>query len=204
LQEKLKHTSDEALWERYRISDESAFAELFRRHYRKLLHYGLKFTRDQQQAEDCIQELMIRLWTKRTVVNATESVRHYLLKAYRHMLFRKLKQTKIHEEHTEENEVVGAHLSVEDDLIEQESGEQLERNVQALLETLTPRQREILYLRFYQNLTPPEIASMLAINAQSVSNIIQRAFSKIRESAQKTTFNATLYALTGLSTFLWV
>lgn len=201
MREKFEHITDEALWEAYRKADERAFAELFQRHYRNLLHYGLKFTPDQQQAEDCIQELMIKLWTKRYVVNATESVRYYLLKSYRHLLFRKLRQTRIYSGQTEETDQAEEGFSVEEGMIRSESVELLQNKVKALLSILTPRQREILYLRFYQNLTPPEIAVLLNINAQSVCNIIQRAFNKIREGAPKASYNSFISTAIGIFFF---
>ncbi len=201
LREIFKHITDEVLWEAYRQADEKAFAELFQRHYRNLLHYGLKFTPDQQQAEDCIQELMIRLWTKRYIVGSTESVKYYLLKSYRHLLFRKLRQTRIYSGQTEETDLAEEDLSVEEGMIRSESAELLQHKVRALLSILTPRQREILYLRFYQNLTPPEIAVLLNINAQSVCNIIQRAFSKIREDAPKASYNSFISTVFGILFF---
>ena len=198
MREILGHITDEALWEAYRKADEKAFAELFQRHYRNLLHYGLKFTPNQQLAEDCIQEVMIRLWTKRYVVKSTESVKYYLLKSYRHILFRKLKQDRRYTEKTEEADSTEEDISVEEGFIRTESIEMLQRKVGELLNLLTPRQREILYLRFYQNLTPPEIASLLNINTQSVCNIIHRAFSKIREGVPNTSYNSFISAVYGI------
>ncbi len=201
LREISEHITDEVLWDAYRKADEKAFAELFQRHYRNLLHYGLKFTPDQQQAEDCIQELMIKLWTKRYIVNATESVKYYLLKSYRHILFRKLRQDRIYSERTEETDFTEEDISVEEGMIRTESVQLLQHKVRALLSILTPRQREILYLRFYQNLTPPEIAVLLNINTQSVCNIIQRAFNKIREGAPKTSYNSFISTIFGILFF---
>ncbi|WP_345031702.1 sigma-70 family RNA polymerase sigma factor [Ravibacter arvi] len=193
-----KHTADEALWALYRESDENAFAELFQRYYGMLAHYGMKFTADQQLAEDVVQELMIRLWSKRSVVNPTESVKYYLLKSFRHLLFRRLRQTKIFCEKTDEMDNLMDQVSAEDFLIQNESDLLLRQKVANLMQHLTPRQQEILYLRFYQNLSTPEIAVLLDINAQSVSNIIQRAFTKLRTKA------TTLLLDIGITAVLWV
>lgn len=193
-----KHTADEALWALYRESDENAFAELFQRYYGMLAHYGMKFTADQQLAEDVVQELMIRLWSKRSVVNPTESVKYYLLKSFRHLLFRRLRQTKIFCEKTDEMDNLMDQVSAEDFLIQNESDLMLRQKVANLMQHLTPRQQEILYLRFYQNLSTPEIAVLLDINAQSVSNIIQRAFTKLRTKA------TTLLLDIGITAVLWV
>lgn len=179
---------DHVLWECYRQGDEMAFSELFRRYYKKLAYYGLKFTHDVQEIEDVIQELMMRLWSKRDAVNATESVKFYLLKAFRHQLFRKLQRPASQTEITEDLFNTFEEMSSEQEFIKNESETLLQQRIQHVLGHLTPRQREIIYLRFYQNLTPPEIGALLSINAQSVSNIIQRSFIKIRESISNVTF----------------
>src|SRR5690606_39801721 len=67
----------------------------------------------------CIQELMIRIWQKRNVVNRTESVKFYLLKTFRHILFRKLKQNRVFSEKTEEDRL--QEVSVEDQFIREET-----------------------------------------------------------------------------------
>lgn len=201
MREPFQNITDETLWERYRTGDERAFTELFQRYYRKLVHYGLKFTPDQQQTEDSIQELMIRLWTKRHAINETESVKYYLLKSFRHILFRKLKQTRIYSEQTDDTDNLLEDISIEECIIREESHLSLQNKVKSLLDQLTPRQQEILYLRFYQNLTPPEIAVLLEINAQSVSNIIQRAFLRIRGGASKILHNSAISVAAILSLF---
>lgn len=173
---------DNLLWQMYRQGNDMAFSELFRRYYKKLVYYGLKFTQDVDEIEDTIQELMIRLWTKRQVVNDTDSVKFYLLKSFRHLLFRKLKRPVSYTQITEELTNAIEENSSEYRLIENESEVLLQKRIRQTLTHLTPRQREIIYLRFFQNLTPSEIGTLLSINSQSVSNIIHRAFVKIRET----------------------
>jgi len=190
LRESFRHIIDEVLWEQFRGGDEHAFTEIFQRHYRRLLHYGLKFSPDQPFVEDCIQELMIRIWRKQKVVGTTDSVRFYLLKTFRHILFRKLRQYRIFSENTDAGEEGRTHSNAEDRLIEDEASRLLERRVKAMLSQLTPRQQEVLYLRYYQNLSPGEIAGILQINTQSVNNIIHRAFLKIRENTPETSFSS--------------
>ncbi len=193
LRESFRNITDEIIWERYREGNEAAFNEIFLRYYQRILHYGLKFWPDQLLVEDCIQELMIRIWQKRNVVNRTESVKFYLLKTFRHILFRKLKQNRVFSEKTEEDRL--QEVSVEDQFIREETHEVLKNKVKVLLSQLTPRQQEVLYLRFYQNLSPGEIAELLQINTQSVCNIIHRAFQKIRETTPISNHNNFIFSI---------
>lgn len=177
----MKKISDEILWQRYRDADQAAFTELSRRYYRKLLHYGLKFTPNIQLVEDAIQELYIHLWLYRNTINQTEYVKYYLMKAFRHQLFKMFRKLKTTVEISEISEFSFCEHSSEESFIELESDQIANRQVQQLISSLSPRQQEVIYLRFFHNLGVEEIANQLSINPQSVSNIIQRAFHKVRE-----------------------
>ncbi len=176
----LKSVDDAALWLRFKASDEAAFTVLSTRYYRKLVHYGQKFTSNLPLIEDAVQELLIHLWLYRENVGEPVSVRFYLLKAFRHQLFKTLKQAGVVRPSDEAADLPALDFSVEETYIHQESDSALHQKVERLLATLPPRQREILYLRFFENLMPEEIGQLLTMRAQSVSNTIQRALRSLR------------------------
>ncbi len=180
----LRETEDTVLWSCYRAGDERAFTELSRRYFSALVHYGSKFTPNRQIVEDAIQDLLIRLWLNRQTISQAESVKFYLLKSFRHQLFKTLKKYTGHTELSLGFESKYAEsASIEELFIREESLRLFKDKVQDMLGQLTPRQREIIYLRFFQGLSNEEIASLMAINPQSVANIIQRAFARLRETA---------------------
>ncbi|WP_247236149.1 RNA polymerase sigma factor [Telluribacter sp. SYSU D00476] len=176
-----KITDDAVLWSYFREGDEEAYTELARRYYRTLLQYGQKFTPNVQLIEDALQDLLVHLWLHRETINDTPSVRFYLLKSFRHRILKTIKPR------TEEVELTGRfddlvpEFSREDSLIQVESDQALQKQMQGVLDQLPSRQQEVIYLRFFQNLKPEEIAGLLSINPQSVSNIIQRALGNLRE-----------------------
>ncbi|MEG1008032.1 MAG: sigma-70 region 4 domain-containing protein, partial [Bacteroides sp.] len=49
--------------------------------------------------------------------------------------------------------------------------------------TLSPRQREIIYYRFYEDLQYDEICRLMDLNYQSAYNLFQRSLIKLRESS---------------------
>ena len=56
----------------------------------------------------------------------------------------------------------------------------LTSTIQTQLASLPAREREALYLRYYEGLSIPEIADVMNVNRQSVSNFLQKALSKMR------------------------
>ena len=172
---------DQLLWQLYREGDKQAFGRLAERYYRTLRHYGLKFMVDEVVVEDCIQELFLQLWQNRLQINETESVKHYLLKALRHHVLQYLRtQKRLNQEEIDWDSSIIEEADSETLLIQQESLLSLTNTIQTQLASLPAREREALYLRFYESLSIPEIAELMNISRQSVSNFLQKALNKLR------------------------
>jgi RNA polymerase sigma factor (sigma-70 family) len=173
---------DQALWKSFREGDKEALGQLVERYYRALRHYGLKFMVDASIVEDCIQELFLQLWQNRTQINSTESVKHYLLKALRNHILQHLRhQKQMTYEELDWDCSITADLDSEMLLIQKETLDILTEKMQAQLAILPDREREALYLRYYENLSIAEIAEIMNINRQSVSNFLQKALAKLRK-----------------------
>jgi len=178
----LAHTDDKDLWQLYREGDRLALGGLAERYYRVLRHYGLKFMVDEVVVEDCIQELFLQLWQNRLQIGDTESVKHYLLKALRNHIIQHIRtQKRVSYEELNWDTSVAEEADSESLLIHQESLSLLTKRIQNQLDLLPAREREVLYLRFYENLSVPEIAEVMQVNRQSVSNLLQKALGKLRK-----------------------
>ena len=66
-------------------------------------------------------------------------------------------------------------------LIISELLESQKNRLQLYFEQLPNNQQQVLTLRFFEELSYPEIADFLQIREQSVRNLIQRAIQKLRE-----------------------
>ena len=187
-----EHTDDVTLWNYLRNGDEDAYSELARRHYRTLIQYGLRFTPNMQLVEDTLQDLLIHLWLHRETINETPSVKFYLIKSFRHRILKTLKPAN-EVELTDYLVDLHSEFSCEESMIRVESEQAIKKQVKSILERLPSRQQEVIYLRYFQNLKPEEIANLLSINAQSVSNIIQRALSNLRTFWPQSSFSILFY-----------
>lgn len=193
---------DQVLWQLYREGDKQALGQLAERYYRALKHYGLKFMVDERVVEDCIQDLFLQLWQNRAQINPTESVKHYLFKALRHHVLQYLRlQKRVPIDELDWDSSLAEETDSETLLIQRESLTSLTNTIQDLLATLPPREREALYLRYYENLSIPEIAEAMNVNRQSVSNFIQKAIQKLRNRWLSPAFLAICMVLNKLSPF---
>lgn len=172
---------DTKVWDAFRQGDTVAFQQIYNYFIRVLFSYGSKLTTDHLLVEDCVHDLFVELWDRKAFLGNTTSVKLYLFKGLKRKIVKQLVQRK-NTVFTEEKLTYsfGITSSYETFLVrEQLSEEQHQKLIQAIAK-LTDRQREVLFLRFHANMNYEEIARLLSLNYQSVSNIMFRAMKTLR------------------------
>lgn len=196
----MRNTADcHQLWIRFKHGDSLAFGQLVALHYTLLYNYATKFSKDKAFVEDCLQEVFLDLWCKRANLSETAFVKAYLLTAVRNRLLksrRRLDRFEPLNELTFESD--RAECSVEESII---AGEQQDEQVLKLRQSilqLTPRQQEIIYLRFYQHLAHDDIAQVLNLSRPSVANLLSIALKELRKKIQWAVISLLLLPVTPL------
>ncbi|GAB2785923.1 sigma-70 family RNA polymerase sigma factor [Rhabdobacter roseus] len=175
---------DDQDWKAFLADDETALRKLMERFYGPLLNYGSKYSKSKEVIKDCIQELFIDLWFQRHQVAQPHSVKAYLLISLRRRLARKLSKAsvlRLSDQPVDDEKLFYFESSPELLFIERESIVRQAQRVAEYLNELPRRQREIVYLKYYQNLTREEIAEVMGISHQSVSNLLQKALYSLRQ-----------------------
>lgn len=161
--------------------DEKAFNEVFKVQFDSLYNYGLKITGKSDLVEDSIQEVFFRIWRNNIDLNTVSNVKSYLFKALRRQLFNVLK-LKSSQTFSIEYELNGEmEFSPEDFIITSQAEEEIQKNVMLALNRLPDRQREAIYLRYFENLSFDEISAVMNINTQSVKNSVFRGIETMRK-----------------------
>lgn len=164
--------------------DRDALAKLMHLYFRPLANYGLRFTTDKEVIKDAIQELFIVVWERRFQLALSVNVKSYLFSSFRRLLLRTLK--KIHKTSTlrldsyyvENFSII---LGVDDKIIQSEQALKLATHFNSLISSLPERQREVVYLKYFESLSREQISLVLEIAPQTVSNILQIALGKLRQ-----------------------
>lgn len=177
-------TSEISLWERFQQGDREAFAMLYRQHVDDLYHYGMHFCTDGERVKDCLQDLFQDLWQTREHLTAQiRNIRYYLLSSLRRRLLRSLHKDRnwFSRPDLESFEMEWS-LPRENQLISDETTAAQLLQLQHALKSLTRRQREAIYLRFYQDLSYEEVAELMAMKIDSVYNTISKAISALKKT----------------------
>ena len=169
-----KNTEDTILWNQICKGDEKAFHQLFEKKYRPLMIFGLKIKMDRELVRDLIQDLFLELWNKRFSLPHVENLNAYLKQILKRKIFHaSKKQLKVvpHDKSLSSEKV----SSYESLLIEQETSEIKKSNLEKAFQELTPKQKEIILLKFYKGLSYEEIANKTGTQKRTIYNQVHSA-----------------------------
>lgn len=167
-------------WENIEVGDTHAYSEVFLFYYKKLYNYGRKFTEDTSMIEDTIEDVFSMVWKDRQKLSAISSHKSYLFSSFRNNIFKKLKvQRKTRFYSVYEGEEV--EFSVESIIISKETDSTLKIQIEKAISNLTTRQREGIFLRFYEGLSYQEIAVIMKISVKGTYKLLARALMELKE-----------------------
>lgn len=172
---------DAELVRRIRAGDERALEAVFRAHYAGMASFVQRFVRSPDVAEELVQDVFLKLWTKRAQLAEIETLRTYLFRAARNTALNHLRRVKLERRWQEEQGVDDdppATFAADDEATEQE----VAAAVQEAIQRLPPRCREIFLLSRDGGLTYAEIARTLEISVKTVETQMGRALKSLRAS----------------------
>lgn len=170
-------------WHKFQTGSNEAYSWLYKTFIQMLFSYGTRFTSDHELIKDCIQEVFTGIWKSRTKLIPPDNVKVYLMVALKNSLIRHLYKKDLFQDYNPD-EMSGFSLepTVEEIYIDNEESLYSQQKVKKILSILTPRQQEIVYYRFIEELSFEEICSLMDLNYQSAQNLIQRSLKKIRSN----------------------
>ena len=172
------------LWQSFREGDSYAFEQLVKQYYPLLLNYGNRLSKDREFVKDCLHDLFVELWNRKEKLDTIENLKPYLLLSFRRKLLGETKKIKWFREANEvtDDYALEVQFTIESYLISKEVQHESLKRLKSNIEKLTKRQREVIYLRFYQELDYDEIAGIMEINYHSVVNLIYEALRMLRKN----------------------
>ena len=180
---KARITSDEAqkLWHDYQSGDMYALANIMQSYYSDLFHWGLRLYGEREFVKDCIQDMFVKLWKMQESVNPVENVRSYLLVVLKTRILRELSKKHVtHQSGLSEDYSFSVEFAADLRLIDEEHEIYQVRKLEVILNNLSGRQKELIYLRFYQSLSFEQIAEVMQLSRQSVYNLLQKSLGSLR------------------------
>lgn len=178
---------ERTLWTMLRDGDREAFTEIYRRYFPLLFRYCIRFTENRDLVKDVLQDFFTQLFLKRQTLTIPDKLKSYLLVAARRELVRHLgKETRRSLPLQEEAYDFSLELSAEHHLISRQHEERTSRQLQRSLFLLTDRQKEAIYLRFYESLGYDEIAGIMQLKeVKYARTLVYRAITELKTVLEK-------------------
>ncbi|GAB4045529.1 RNA polymerase sigma factor [Spirosoma litoris] len=170
---------DSTLWLRLIEGDDAALDVLMKRCFKELYHYGTKFSKDDDLIKDCIQDVFLDLWERRHTLRTDVQVKPYLFVILRRRIYRVWQMNQLQTDLATQPDF-SVEYTVEENLIHSESARLKAHQMQQLLDELPDRQKEVIYLKYFQEMDRDQIAQTMQITPQTVSNMLQMALKKLR------------------------
>lgn len=172
---------NQLLWKSFLEGNKEALATIFLLFHDDLFRYGFKLAGNDDLVEDSIQDLFLQLWKNRQNLKPLDNVKPYLFKSFRNHVIDNLElQNPVLHIESDFEHPFEVTFSPEDFIIQQQVTEENVLKIADALNNLSSRQREAIYLRYFEELDFDMIAIIMDMNVQSVRNTLHRGLQAMR------------------------
>lgn len=171
---------EKTVWDHFRNGSEEAYSFIYITFFPVLYNYGRQFTHDTALVKDALQDLFIHLWKRKEHLSPTDSIKFYLLAATRRRIIKLTGKLNVLSGNTDP-EVFGMVMPIEAQIIADQNAKEQVLRVREAVNRLTPKQREVIFLMFYENLSHEQIAKILSLETKTIYNLLYKAIKGLKE-----------------------
>lgn len=177
---------------RLREGDMRALKEIHDSCYDRFLYIALGFIKSTPDAEELVQDVLLKLWRNRENLDVELTYEGYLYTALKRAIYNKLRDlARINQSREDLQDIYSAANHTDDELMYQELSELYQR---ALAE-LPPQRQKVFRLRKIEGLSNKQVAEKLGISVKMVEKQMTLALGYLK---QKLLVNKEIMIL-----FLW-
>ena len=181
-------SSDRELWRLItQEGDASAFEQLYRRYMRVLMAAIYKWSADNAEAEDILQEVFLDLWEKRKQIIIKNEIFPYLYSITRYKIFDRLREKKLSDRQLRAWHSLSGEADVLTVAFREEELENKEVLVSTELAQLPAQMKRVYLLSAEQGKSIREISEELLVSPYTVKNHLQKIRKRLRSAAIRLT-----------------
>ncbi len=169
------------LWSRVRQGEQEALVNLYERLYFPLMQYGVRTCGDTERTRDAINDVFLELWDRRLQLRDVANVKSYLLTYLRRKIFGNIREEQKYaaaasrlSDNTEAYE-----LPYESYIVSAQASDEIKERVKRAMASLTPRQQEMVKLRFFEGLSMDAAAKKAGITTKTAYNTLSAALKSL-------------------------
>jgi RNA polymerase sigma-70 factor (family 1) len=165
--------------------DAEAFKQLFDTYFDRLYRYAYRYLQSAEESQDLVHDVFLQIWRQRRRIGLEQDLRSYLYATARNQALNRLKHRKVEHRFLERRAAaMAAGEGTGPTPTPEQAMEDVERAaaLQRAIDTLPRRQREVLQLRWQNQLSYVEVAALLHISPKTVAVHLARAFDHLRQA----------------------
>lgn len=159
------------------LGDQAAFAQLYNYYRSPALRFCVSLLKDQEEAENVLHEVFIKIWERRAFINPELNFNSYLFTCLRNYTFDYFKRV---EKNTQLKELYMERM-YNTDQQEIEDHEDRMQFVNRVVNNLSEKRKKILIMNVYEGKSYHEIAGLMKISKNTVKNQLVKAKQILRE-----------------------
>ncbi len=167
--------TDEALAKRVQEGDTETFGTLVERYEAKLLRYGKKFMREEEDITDLVQNVFVKTYQHIQSFDTTARFSPWIYRIAHNAFVSHLRQKSRNPLLLVDFDTFLAHPTYDDPHEREVEQEEIKRQVEESLEQLSPKYREVLTLHYQENMSYKDIAEILQVPIGTVGIRLKRA-----------------------------
>ncbi|WP_073294418.1 RNA polymerase sigma factor [Chryseobacterium polytrichastri] len=172
-------TTEKDLLLRLRDGDQQAFGELYRMYSKRIFINTVKMVKDEDEAQEILQDVFIRIWNNRKNIDPDKSFQSYLFSIAKNLVRDFFRKAALDRKLQEMLIARGTELydHIESELYHKESNAILKVAIEAL-----PTQRKAIFtLCKMEGKSYDEVAMMMGITVSTVGNQLVKATRSVKE-----------------------
>ena len=158
--------------------DEAAFEQVFKMHYKNLHAYACAMLKDEDEAEEVVQQVFFKLWERSHNLSFSGSVAAYLYRAVHNESLNWLKHQKIKAGH--QLHIAYSMKNKSETIAGKMQQKELENKFRQALNELPEQCRTVFQLSRFEDMKYREIADKLEISVKTVENHMGKALKLLR------------------------
>ena len=180
--------TDEALAIRVQGGDKAAFAVLMERYEGRLLRYGNKFLTEREDVVDIVQEVFISVYQNIKSFDEAQKFSPWIYRIAHNAFVNGLKKKSRNPFVMLDFDALLSHTVSEDPLQGEREQEEIQKMIDAGLDQLSAKYKEILILHYLEEMSYREIADILEVPIGTVGIRIKRAKEGLKKVYEKMQF----------------
>lgn len=162
--------------------NKDTFEKLFKEYFKPLTSFAFKFVKDVDDAKSIVHDVFMKIWEKKDEIDMSKSVKSYLFTSVNNRSLNFIRDNKKftneelimdmqHDEHWEPENAMSA--------------EEIQKKVDATLESISPKVKQVFEMSRNEGLKYKEIAEKLDISVKTVETHMSTALKALRENLKE-------------------